>query len=633
MEQKTMSQKVGGAIMMAAAVLMALYHLFSAQYPLVEPAANNVIHVGFALVIVFGGLAGTSKGLTSLLAFLSIIASIVVTVYLLIEFDPIQRRALFPTDADVVIGLIALAVVIFSSTLAFGLTLPIVVCVIAAYTMFGHYLPPPFETPDLLIRDQIIPYFSTGLGTGWGIYGEVVAISANYIFLLILFGSILEAVGGVRFIAGIGTYVGAKLASGPAAVAIIGDIFLGMVTGSTVASITLTGSFTIPMMKKVGYTPEQAAAIEAASSNGGQIMPPVMGTVAFVMAGFTGIPYYKICIASIIPALIYYMVLLLYAELQARKLKISRERMELMDRREMLLDAPIFLVPLGILTVLLFMGRSLMNLAFWAIVSSLVVSLIRAKTRPSFSTIMTGLARGAKAGAEVAVSTALIGIIVTCFSVSGLGIKLPMIVETISGGILPIALFLVMIVSLLLGTGVPTIVAYILVAVIAVPIIMRMGVPQLQAHYFAMWFAVSAHLTPPVAIGAMVAAGMAGAKFWGTCMEAMKAAAGTFIIPWLIIYAPVLILRPDNFLSGLTGMVSCILGFIGLQFVFSNYLFHVFNFKESAGFLAAAVVLFAAIFLKQPVLLPVGMVIFALAFIYHWTRHKTYIAAAALQKG
>jgi TRAP-type uncharacterized transport system fused permease subunit len=246
---------------------------------------------------------------------------------------------------------------------------------------------------------------------------------------------------------------------------------------------------------------------------------------------------------------------------------------------------------------------------------------------------MTGVIRGAKAGAEVAVSTALIGIIVTCFSVSGLGIKLPMIVETISGGILPVALFFVMIVSLLLGTGVPTIVAYILVAVIAVPTIMRMGVPQLQAHYFAMWFAVSSHLTPPVAIGAMVAAGMAGARFWATCIEALKASAATFFIPWLIIYAPVIILRPENFLSGFTGMTSCVLGFVALQFILSNYFMHTLESKERAGFLLAAVALFAAIFINQPVLLGVGVGILALTFISHWTRHRSYIAAAqVLQK-
>jgi TRAP-type uncharacterized transport system fused permease subunit len=216
--------------MVGAAIMMALYHMFSTQYLLVEPAGHNVIYLGFALVIVFAALARTSKGIKSRLALVYILASIVVTVYLLMEFDPLQRRAFFPTNMDVIIGIIALFVVFVSGALAFGKTLPIVVCAMVAYAIFGKYLPPPFETPDLLIRDQIIPYFSTGLGTGWGIYGEVVSISANFIFLLVLFGSILEAVGGAGFIIGVGQYAARRLASGPAGVTVIADALLGMIT-------------------------------------------------------------------------------------------------------------------------------------------------------------------------------------------------------------------------------------------------------------------------------------------------------------------------------------------------------------------------------------------------------------------
>jgi len=304
------------------------------------------------------------------------------------------------------------------------------------------------------------------------------------------------------------------------------------------------------------------------------------------------------------------------------------------DKRELLWDGLIFVIPLGVLTVLLFMGRSLMNLAFWAIVSALIISLIRKKTRPSLSAIIDGVVKGAKSGAEVAVSCGLIGIIVTCFSVTGLGIKLPMIVEGVSGGVLPIALLFVMLIGTLLGSGVPTVVAYILVAVIAVPTVMKMGVPLLQAHYFAMWYAVSAHLTPPVAIGALVAAGLAGARFWGTCFEALRAGLATFFIPWFIIYAPVLILRPESFVSGLTGIISCVLGLGSLEVALSNYLTRPIDFKERAGFILAAISFFATMFVKQNVFVGVGLVILASTLILYWTQTRSYMATEkALRKG
>jgi TRAP transporter 4TM/12TM fusion protein len=350
----------------------------------------------------------------------------------------------------------------------------------------------------------------------------------------------------------------------------------------------------------------------------------VMGTVAFVMAGYTGIPYLQICVASILPAVLYYAVLLFYAEIHARKMHISREPVPLGDKKELMFDAALFLGPLGVLTILLFMGRSLMNLAFWAIITALVISLARKKTRPSLKELVTGIVRGSKSGAEVAVSCGLIGIIVTCFSVTGLGIKLPSVVEGISGGMLPIALIFVMIIGTLLGAGVPTVVAYILVAVIAVPTVMRMGVPLLQAHYFAMWYAVSAHLTPPVAIGALVAAGLAGARFWATCAEALKAALATFFIPWFIVYNPVLILRPQDFVSGLAGIISCVFGLGCLQVAVSNYLMRPIEVKERLGFFLAAIAFFATLFGKQHVLVLVGLAIMAVTFTYYMVKTKSY---------
>jgi TRAP transporter 4TM/12TM fusion protein len=621
MVNKRTLQKSYAAATVVFALTMSLYHLIVTQVLLTGPTLHIVLHVGFALVVTFLATSElkASEGKKTWLPILLVIASIVITVYMLTNHVELMERIISPTNPDVVIGVLLICVVFLAGIMKFGKTLPIVSGVLVAYAIFGQHLPEPLRTPEIEIRDQLIPYLSLGLGTGWGIYGNVVAIVANYLFLLILFGSMLEAAGGTRFVIGVGRIVGSKLVSGPAAVAVVGSSLLGSVTGSTAANISITGAFTIPLMKKAGYPPSSAGAIEAAASNGGQIMPPLMGVTAFVMAGFTGIPYVQIMLASVIPALLYYIVLLMYAQVQGMKMRIVRQPVQT-DRRELLFDAPIFLVPLIVLVVLLLKGYSLMFLAFWAIVSVLVTGLIRKKTRPSLATLIGGFVRGAKSGAEMGLATALIGIIVTCFSVTGLGVKIPTLVEMLSGGFLPIALFITMIASVILGAGVPTVVAYLLVAVTAIPVLLKMGVPLLQAHYFAMFYAAFSHLTPPVAIGAIVASGIAGSKFWPTCWEAMKAAAAGFFLPWVVVYAPVVILRPESLSFGVIELISCMLGLAALQIFISNFLMVELSLKEKFLFALATVSLFATMFTDQFLWAGLGACLLVIAVISQWTR-------------
>lgn len=604
-----------------AAIVMSLYHLMVTQILLFEPTLHIVMHVGLALCLIFLVVfeEKASRGDLSWFSLLLLIFSIAATAYMFAFREELSESIVSPAYRDVVVGVIALVVVFLASILRFGKTLPIVASLLILYAILGTHLPPPFKTPSVEVKDQLIPYLSIGLGTGWGIYGNVVAISANYLFLLILFGSVLEATGGTRFIIGVGKIVGSRLTSGPAAVAVIASSLLGSVTGSTAANISITGSFTIPLMKKVGYPPKVAGAIEGAASNGGQIMPPMMGVTAFVMAGFTGIPYVQIMIASIIPALLYYMVLLQYAQIQGKKMHIARELVEV-NRRELVLDAPVFAIPLLVLVILLLKGYSLMFIAFWAIMSVLITSFLRKKTRPPVSSIVHGFVRGAKAGSEMGLATALIGIIVTCFSVTGLGIKIPTLVEVLSGGSLPIALLITMMASVILGAGVPTVVAYLLVAVTAVPVLIKMGVPLMQAHYFAMFYAAFSHLTPPVAIGVIVASGIARSKFWPTCWEAMRAAAAGFFLPWIIIYAPIVILRPEQLTFGIIEIISCSFGLFGLQVIISDYLLSRLNFKERVLYLFATFALFATIFTDQASWLGIGTVLLFFALLSQWLR-------------
>jgi TRAP transporter 4TM/12TM fusion protein len=622
MENEGKAQRIISVAAIVVALMMCLYHLTATQYLFVVPELHKVLHVGFGLVLVFLIIANSSDKKKVVMGLFFALVSIGVTLYLFIVYDELVERTILPTNMDLIVGVAVIVALFLASILQFGWTLPIVAAVFVAYAILGQHFPRPFRTPDLSILDQIVPYLSIGIGTGWGIYGEVVAISANYLFLLILFGSILEITGGTRFVIGVGQLVGSKLAAGPAAVAVIGSSLLGTITGSTAANVSITGSFTIPLMKKAGYKPEQAGAIEAAASNGGQIMPPMMGAAAFVMAGFIGVPYLQIMVASILPALLYYYCVMLYVHFQAKKWHVASQPATRVDRRELLLDAPIFFIPLIVLTVLLILGRSLAFLAFWAILSALITSLIRKKSRPSLSTLIKGFARGAKSGAEIGLATALIGIVVTVFSVTGLGIKIPSLVQTLSGGILPVAMIITMLASIVLGCGVPTVPAYLLVAVTAVPALLKMGVPLLQAHYFAFFYACFSHITPPIAIGCIVACGIARSSYWGTCAEALKASAAAFLLPWIIVYTPVVILRPLSFTSGLCGIVGTVLGLLCLQIAMLNYVLIFVSRTERILFAVSTVVCFGAVFTHHFLWLGAALALFILASALHWMRYS-----------
>lgn len=594
------------------AIAMAVYQLAYTQYLLQDPTGHRITHLGFAFVVVFLSLMLRSKkGWRVKLVLL--LASVAVTGYLMILLDEILTyRSARPFTSDLIIGLLALFLAFAGSYLIFGKTFPIIAAAFMAYLYLGRYLPYPFMIAPVPV-ERLIMWLSAGVGSPEGIYGDILSISANYLFLFILFGAMLHAFGGTRFIIGIGQWIGSRLRSGPAAVAVLGSSLLGTVTGSTVANITITGAFTIPLMKKAGYTPAQAGAIEAASSNGGQIMPPIMGATAFIMAGFAGIPYITIILAAVVPALLYYFSVFLYVQLTAQKMKVE-PILEPVSGKQLLLDAPLFFVPLAVLIFLLAQGYTLPYVAFWSMMTLVALALInhlRKEARLTFKRVVERVTSGVRTASEMAVVCALIGVVATSIKVSGLGIKLPLVIQDVSQGILPIALFIVMISSILLGMGVPTPVAYLLVAIGAVPALVAMDVPLLQAHLFCFIFAVFSHLTPPVAIGALVAAQIAGARYWPTAWEAIKAGFTAFLLPFFIIYAPVIILRPEAGLAlSIAQIIAIPLAILSLQITLSNYCFTVLRRNERLAFGIASLLFLAAVFMQNYPFLLAGIALF-----------------------
>lgn len=517
-----------------------------------EPTVHAILHLGFAMTLC--SLARLRKGnLTPILlgmTILILLASIAATAYFFFSYKAILANPSYPPTTALIFGVIAALVAIILVRWSYGWLFPIFAVLAVLYVLYGAQVPGVLRAPSMSM-ERAITLLAADVTSPWGLYGDLLSLSANYLFLFIIFGSILHAFGGMRFIMQLGSLVASKLRSGPAALAIITSMLLGSITGSTVANITITGSFTIPLMKKAGYTPAHAAAIETAASNGGQFLPPIMGATVFVMSAYTGIPYLEIAKAALIPALMYFVMLLIYAELNARKLTIITLPYQL-NVKELLFDAPLFILPLATLTCLLIMGYSLMVVIFWSIITVLALGLLSGlrKNAPiDWGIVKEMLADGALMAANVAIILAVIGIAVAALEVTGLTLKLGVVLGNLAGNSLFMLLFFTMLTSIILGTGVPTPAAYIIVATVLSPLLIMQGLPKLQAHLFPMFYAFLSHLTPPVGIGLLVACKMAESEYAQGCKEVFKAAYPSLFLPFFFVYAPAILLQYDTISS------------------------------------------------------------------------------------
>ena len=612
--------RIAAVVLAVLALAMAAYQLAYTQTLIQSPDGHLITHLGMALIVVFLSRLSTETspkrwGLFAVLLLLAVLTS----GYLMIELDEIlEYRTSIPTQTDLLVGTLVIIILILGNWMVFGRTFPIVSFVAIAYLVLGRYLPAPFTVPAISYQ-RLLMWLSVELGSGKGVYGEILDLSATYLFLFIFFGGALYAFGGMRFILGLGCWVGSKLKAGPAMVALFGSSLLGTVTGSTVANITITGSFTIPMMKEGGYSAEQAGAIETVSSNGGQLTPPIMGATAFLMAGFANIPYIEIVSAAIIPALLKFACVFWYITLTARKMRVDA-CLEPIQAKQLLINAPIFILPLATLVGLLIEGYTLPFVGFWSLavlaVTGLAVSFFSPENRLNWRETLQKLVDGVRSASEIAMICGLLGVVVSAIVTSGLAIKLPLAIEDLSGGNLPVALLITMLASMLLGIGLPTPAAYMLVAVGAVPGLIKMGVPLLSAHLFCFVSAVTSHITPPIAIGALVASKIAGGDYWKTSWEAVKAAFAKYLLPFFFIYAPLTILQPDAGLwpSLLQGLAILIVIFT-LQIGVSNFLLVRLRWDETVTFLLAALVSLAAVFTRMQLFFFFGVVLMGVGLI------------------
>ncbi len=584
-------------------------------YPLQSSTEHLNTHLAFAFLLVFLSALRKNRKQWPVLVTL-ILLSIAVTVYVKIFYWELEASFGTLTTTDLVVGVVLIILVLEASRQAMGWVIPIVTLVFLAYAFFGSYLPAgPFHIAKI-DPIEIVSMLTLQFG-GTGIYGILLEVSAYFIFLFTVMGGIMQVTGAPNFFRNLGIMVGSKLQGGPALMAVTGSALMGMVTGVATANIIVTGSFTIPLMKKVGYAPKEAAAIEAVASNGGQIMPPVMGATAFVMSVMTGIKYVTIMIAGFIPAVLYFLSVGLYVQLLAMKKNIVPMTTlgEKTDIKQMLLSLPAFVVPLVVIIYLFLQGFSAMYVAFWGVVTSMLMAFIKPGKRLTWSEWMDGMTSGIMAGATIAITIAPMGIIVAILTVTGLGVKLPGIVEALSGGNLGIALILVMLVSLVLGMGVPTTPAYILVAIVAAPVLVKMGVGLLPAHFFVFYFAVMSLLTPPVAPAAIISSRLAGATYISTAIEASKAGVVGFLVPYIFVMNPIFLMQPgEGLFEGMLALLAGLVMVTSVAVAFVNYYFTRLNLLERVLFLTCAVGCFVYL-VKIPMVMISSYVLFGGAII------------------
>jgi len=394
--------------------------------------------------------------------------------------------------------------------------------------------------------------------TGAGMFGAPLGIAAGAVFMFVLFGAFLESTGAGKFFIDLAFAAAGKYRGGPAKASVLASAAMGSISGSAIANTVTTGSLTIPMMKELGYSSEESAGIEAAASTGGQIMPPVMGAGAFVMAEFTRTSYSDIVWMSLLPAVLYFFCALLYVHLIAAK-RDMRGMQATAGAFALIRQGAHFLVPLLFITLLLMFSYSPVLVGASGCLAVVVVAMLRAHTRIGVAEIVRALERGARMAVPISCACAVAGIVVGVIGQTGLGLQFTEFVLSLAGGQLWLAFILIALAALLLGMGLPVTAAYIVLSVMAAPALQEMGMALITAHMVIFWLSQSSNVTPPIALAAFAGAGIAGAKPMGAAVEAVKLAKGLFIVPLMMVYSPLLLTDDNGWAGALTGALWCAL--------------------------------------------------------------------------
>ena len=568
------------------AILVTLYHLvFASGFWMPETLKHRSLHVSMILILAFAMYPATKKASRKIIAwydYILIALSAAVPLYMWLDYFNIINRAGKPNSMDVIIGTLLTLLVLEATRRVCGMALPILGVIFILYSLMGTKQGLiPVNIPGIFLHrgytwQKLLSHFFANTE---GIYGSSVNVASTYIFLFIAFGEIMNKCGMGKFFNDIANALAGGSKGGPAKVAVVASGLLGMINGAAVAVVVTTGSFTIPLMKKTGYDNEFSGAIVATGSVGGQLMPPVMGAAAFIMAETLGIKYSTLLVSAIIPAVIYYMGILLQIQMRAEKMGMQGTPKDQLPKvGEVMKEYGHLAIPLVFLIYMLFFsGKTVIMAAFYTILFTIVVAQLRPNTRMSLNDIIDAMVASAKSAVSVAIACACVGIIVGVCSITGFALNMASTIIQIGGQSLMFTLMFTMVTCMILGMGLPSIPSYIITSTIAAPALVTLGIPPIAAHMFCFYFAMFANLTPPVALAAFAAAGIAGGSPMKTGWASVKLALAGFILPYMFVYNTELLLLDPPIAKGIQVAITAAIGVFLISVAVEGFLFRKVN--------------------------------------------------------
>ena len=571
-------------LVQAVAVAMSLYHMYVAAFGPPEAIIFRGTHLLFALTLVFllyPTRPGRRAWRTLDLVLLALSYGFVLHIF--VDYDYFINRIIYIdelTRTDRFFAVVAVLIVLEATRRVIGLALPLTAVAFLVFAIGFTRV-----TPDVLMEQL---YLSTE-----GIFGSTLGVSATYVMLFVLFGAFMEKSGTGQLFMDFAMSITGHQAGGPGKVAIISSSLFGTVSGSAVANVMVDGPITIPLMKRTGFRPPFAAAVEAVASTGGQIMPPVMGAAAFVMAEFLAVPYAQVAMWALLPALLYFLAVFVAVHFEAKRYRLAGvPRSELPRFWAVMAVRGHLFVPVFVVLGGLILGYSAPRCALAGALACIPMALLRATTRAGIGwrNVFDALVDGARNTLAVAMACACAGIVIGCVTITGLGITFTQLVIALSQDSLVAALLLTAVAGIILGMGMPTTPSYIVMVSLLVPAVIKLGAVAPAAHMFAFYFAILSAITPPVALAVFAAAGLARTSIWSAGWESVRLAAPAYIIPFMFIYEPSLLLIGD-WMTSLTSAVSAILGVVCLAAGLQGWLLREARWWQRALLVAAALLL------------------------------------------
>ncbi|MGY6565035.1 MAG: TRAP transporter permease [Halomonadaceae bacterium] len=639
------------------AVGLSLFQLYSAGIQPLGLFYQRSVHLmlimmlAFLIFPVFG--PHRKRGVLGGLIDMAFFAGALITGgYMVLYLDEIIRRAGFWSQTDIIVGCIAVVTVLEASRRAVGLGMTIIGVIAILYAFagprgelpwLGQFMPGILEHRGYNL-DRVVGQLYLGQE---GIFGLPLGVAATFIFVFVLFGAFLESTGAGKFFIDMAYAATGRQRGGPAKAAVIASAGMGSISGSAIANVVTTGAFTIPLMKRLGYKPHQAGGIEAAASTGGQIMPPLMGAGAFLIAEYTNTPYLDVVKVSILPAIMYFATVYLFVHIIALKQGMQGlPRSELPQMRDVLREGWHFLLPLAVLVWLLAMHMSPMRVGFYAVVTMVAVAALRytiwfffvapRQGQPvtlastgrviwaGFVKLIEGLELGARNAVSVSLACAVAGIIVGVVGLTGLGLKFSAMMMAFSGGNIVLALLMVLLASLILGMGLPVTASYIVLIVLVGPALTaEFGIPLLIAHLVVFWYSQDSNVTPPIALAGFAGAAIAGSKPMATGVQAWKFAKGLYLIPMFMVFNPEIIMGGPLHILAWNGLIA-ILALGAFAAALEGYLFTRMSWLPRIAITGAIVAVFYPNFMVEAV----GVAVMILALGANWLASRREIHSA-----